>query len=58
MEWISIKDRLPEQGQEIVGFAYCHENEAGAHGVWDETWDKDEPIGAMTHWIPIPNKPE
>jgi len=56
MTWISVEDRQPEHGQKIVGFAYCNEGEPGAHGVWDEVWDNDEPIGAMTHWIPIPDK--
>jgi len=57
IQWISVEDKLPENGQEIVGFAYCHEHEPGAHGVWDEVWDKDEPIGAMTHWMPLPSPP-
>jgi hypothetical protein len=54
-EWVSVEDELPRHGQEIVGFAYCKTDELGAHGTWDEIWDKDEPIGAMTHWIPIPS---
>ena len=42
--WIPVTERLPEEGDEIEGWA------KGTGGTWTEAWDGDEPVGRMTHW--------
>lgn len=55
-EWISVKNRLPEEHTEVLAY--------DGRNVWlawlsDNTWDSD--IGNLgndiTHWIPIPEPP-
>lgn len=40
--WISVTERLPEEGDEIEGKA--------GFRTWPEVWDGSEPVGKMTHW--------
>jgi len=56
-EWISVKDRLPTRGVDILGYAglvywgwYCE------FGFLDnlEECIREE----TTHWMPLPNPPE
>lgn len=48
--WLDINKTQPKDGQLIRG-----RNAAG--GEWEETWDSDEPLGAMVEWMPIGLKP-
>ena len=48
--WVSVKDRLPDHGQVIVGMA-------GNTGMWLDVWDNDEPIGLMVYWCLLPDLP-
>ena len=62
-EWISVTERLPEKGQEVLVFD-TRENWTGF--AWlrpDETWtalgfDFPFDLGEVTHWMPMPNPPE
>ena len=62
-EWISVDDRLPEKGEEVLVFD-TRENWTGF--AWlrpDETWtalgfDFPFDLGEVTHWIPLPEKPK
>ena len=62
-EWISVKDRLPEKGEEVLVFD-TRENWTGF--AWlrpDETWTSlgfDFPfdLGEVTHWMPLPQSPK
>lgn len=49
--WISVRERPPCHGQNIVGAEFI---DGQVESTWCESWDKDEPIGLMTHWIPMP----
>ena len=62
-EWISVRDRLPEKGEEVLVFD-TRENWTGF--AWlrpDETWtalgfDFPFDLGEVTHWMPLPEKPK
>ena len=53
--WISVKDRLPEDGQDVLvwddgGFAYIDVRLCG-------TWKYGGNYG-VTHWMPLPEPPK
>ena len=62
-EWISVTERLPEKGEEVLVFD-TRENWTGF--AWlrpDETWtalgfDFPLDLGEVTHWMPLPPAPE
>ena len=62
-EWISVTDRLPEKGEEVLVFD-TRENWTGF--AWlrpDETWtalgfDFPFDLGEVTHWMPLPQPPK
>ena len=62
-EWISVRDRLPEKGEEVLVFD-TRENWTGF--AWlrpDETWtalgfDFPFDLGEVTHWMPLPQSPK
>ena len=59
MEWISIKDRLPETDKEVI----CADFSGSFGGLkfngmifqWPEGTKCYAPI---THWMPLPNPPQ
>lgn len=70
MEWISVKDRLPEydlngsnryltcdnRGFVFGGHQYFTVNrEAGFYDLVDGNWEIDKDV---THWMPLPEPPE
>ena len=61
MEWISVKDRLPEEGDTVLGWerGYYTVVERHRNGWY---WGRDEWIadegGTITHWQPLPEPPE
>jgi hypothetical protein len=70
MEWISIKDRLPEQNQNVLIIdihkrmataIYSKEKECWDPGYFD-CWDTDHCCGReldeTTHWMPLPEPPK
>lgn len=59
-EWISVKDRLPEESGEYL--AYCGEYDGvciiyyerlKTKGKWRTKWK-----GETTHWMPLPQPPK
>jgi len=62
MKWIKIKDKLPEPGIIVLGW--------GGHTtawpviyndifkMWFDASEKDEDVVGLTHWMPLPTKPE
>ena len=62
-EWISVTERLPEKGEDVLVFN-TRENWTGF--AWlrpDETWtalgfDFPFDLGEVTHWMPIPQPPK
>lgn len=61
MEWISVEDRLPEEGE--VVFVYCHGNRIDFCpyiGEWPliiVNWEERRARVAVTHWMPLPEPP-
>jgi hypothetical protein len=59
--WISVKDRMPEEGVDVLVYGYIYLNRKGADVDFVEResgnfFYYDE--GEVTHWRPLPQKPE
>ena len=56
MEWISVKDRLPERNQKVLFVSTANFVHRGFFNgiVW---WDNYHNYDA-THWMPLPDPPE
>jgi hypothetical protein len=58
MEWISVKDRLPEIGETVIvhgGIAYRIEDE----WISQTGFANGRPImWPVTHWMPMPEPPQ
>lgn len=69
-EWISVKDRLPEDGQKVLAFGggerryYCvakffkHFNDGGDFWHLGAKDRKYSPGYKITHWMPLPEPPK
>ena len=70
-EWISVKDRLPEEDDNYIVTA-CDEGCSAGEGIWYSTvvvvaeyykgswtwYDEYSLEGIVTHWMPMPEPPE
>ena len=55
-EWISVKDRLPEQGQEIIVYSGgVLKPTVFAYQFWNKHYDS---WARITHWMPLPEPPK
>jgi len=60
MEWISIEDRLPEFGTDVLVFDEVPNMVLSAilnDGVWVDTFDEFE-LETVTHWSELPEPPK
>lgn len=63
MKWISVKDRLPEVNQRVLVWLK-DDDEAYKAKYESENWFDPLPcscccwMGKVTHWMPLPEKPE
>ena len=55
-EWISVKDRLPEQGEEAICIAADGDMMIGKYTEWG--WMFPCYFEELTHWMPIPQPPK
>lgn len=58
MEWISVNDKLPEEGVEVIA---CNARfrcigYIDKQGVWRES--EEWTTVSITHWIPLPEPPK
>ena len=55
-EWISVKDRLPENTGDVI---VCHKNGWVTKNAWlvGNWWHKNE-VNPITHWTPLPQPPK
>jgi hypothetical protein len=64
MEWISIKERLPNEGQEVLCFDAIHRGIGLGILTYQDTLTYrfygigDKNSIECTHWMPIPEIPE
>lgn len=60
MEWVSVKDKLPDEGLKVL--VYKKEQEEVSIGFYDPTtratqWRCEEFMEIeVTHWMPLPEK--
>ena len=55
-EWISVKDRLPEQGEEAICIAADGDMMIGKYTEWG--WMFPCYFEELTHWMPLPESPK
>ena len=55
-EWISVNDRLPEQGEEAICIAADGDMMIGKYTEWG--WMFPCYFEDLTHWMPIPQPPK
>ena len=55
-EWISVKDRLPEQGEEAICIDADGDMMIGKYTEWG--WMFPCYFEELTHWMPIPEPPK
>lgn len=56
-EWISVRDRLPEQYAVVIVYDGEQVGEAEFNGV-DFGWTENEDLAFATHWMPFPEPPK
>jgi hypothetical protein len=62
MKWISVKDRLPEDSQEVIIYSEGGKVEAGVYYCKEFGFDYYDVsirdiIVNVTHWMPLPEPP-
>ena len=66
MEWISVKERVPELNSAVLGYAPRYGNIFAVYYdsvcrwiVWSPTSNEIFPAsqGEITHWMPLPEPP-
>lgn len=55
-QWISVEDRLPEQGEEAICIAADGDMMIGKYTEWG--WMFPCYFEELTHWMPIPQPPK
>ena len=55
-EWISVNDRLPEQGEEAICIAADGDMMIGKYTEWG--WMFPCYFEDLTHWMPLPEPPK
>ena len=55
-EWISVNDRLPEQGEEAICIAADGDMMIGKYTEWG--WMFPCYFEELTHWMPLPQPPK
>ena len=64
MEWISVKDRLPDSEYDVLSY-YAPDGWAGCFNISfleDGVWYNNEGVSfteqtKLTHWMPLPKPP-
>lgn len=66
IEWISVKERLPELDQQVLTYSrfgigittFCRQYDRDKFEVELDPWfDNDSWTPGITHWMPVPGDP-
>ena len=62
-EWISVKDRLPEDDSDVLAYSSIEEESriypaCYSNGVWFDCVFNAPATDTTTHWMPMPNPPK
>ena len=62
-EWISVKDRLPEDDSDVLAYSRIGEESriypaCYSNGVWFDCVFNAPATDTTTHWMPMPNPPK
>ena len=67
MKWISVEDRMPSKTGNVLGYIDASSGESIGlincyicpeyENVFWETLDSEDVVGAVTHWMPLPEPP-
>lgn len=64
MEWISVKERLPEFGELVIVYCRIYGRYIGSYERLHDTihgnWHDGQSLGVLppTHWMPLPEPPK
>lgn len=60
-EWISVEERMPEDGSEVLASVDENSDDCGLHVCvyHDGTFERSEAgyVWGVTHWMPLPEPP-
>lgn len=59
MEWISVKDRLPDEGTKVLSFSHEIKIDYIIYApdpIWACRLERDE--SKVTYWMPLPEQPK
>ena len=62
-EWVSVKDRLPEDDSDVLAYSRIGEEfriypACYSNGVWFDCVFNAPATDTTTHWMPLPNPPK
>ena len=64
-KWIRVKDRLPDNRQDVIVYNECKEVCGATFFAAGPEWDYSQgnqftvsDLDTVTHWMPFPNPPE
>lgn len=60
-EWVSVKDRLPEEGQVVIACGKKSATSGMYQGIGTKPeywWWRGKTIKTVTHWMPLPDPPK
>jgi len=59
MEWISVKDRLPSDEQDVIVTDGKNVLQT-FYAIYDSgiSWGTSRWVGEITHWMPLPEPPQ
>lgn len=63
MDWINVKDRMPERDKKVL--CYCYDKYMDVMEYWYDEDGKPNffnppapPVDCVTHWMPLPPPPK
>ena len=60
-QWISVKDRLPEENETVLAYDGDFVEPSvfyGDHGFYELDKYEADPLCGVTHWMPLPEPPK